>query len=95
MSVAELFSHYSSSHEDTDSQNKISVVIIPEAENGRRGLRQRNKIEGGKRGGGAGVGRASMYLVLSYKNAVRKKSEPEGEVGKERKRGFPLWQLLL
>lgn len=30
-----------------------------------------------------------MYLVLSYKNAVRKRgSEPEGEVGTEKKKGF-------
>lgn len=34
-----------------------------------------------------------MYLVLSQKNAARKRgSEPEGEVGIERKGGFPSCQ---
>lgn len=87
----------------TDVQNKITIVIILGAERyslwrvcareERRGCEktERNRVE--RKKGGV---RASMYLVLSCKNAVRKEgSEPEGELGIEEKRGFPPCQPSL
>lgn len=51
---------------------------------------RRQKCNGEKRGGG----RASIYFHAVIENTVRKGGSEPGEVGIERKRGFPPCQLL-